>query len=58
MDTLKIVLIGTVSAAVGFFAVTFTVYFFNLDSKALTLLEEPLLKHYEKVDKQKTNKNL
>lgn len=61
MKTLKKVLIGTLSAALSFFAITFTVYFFNLDSKALTLLEPFLLKHYEKIDKDpkvKTNKNL
>lgn len=61
MKTLKKALIGVGSAAFAFFAVTFTIYFFNLDSKGLTLLEPLLLKHYEKIDKDpkvKTKKNL
>lgn len=61
MKALKKVLIGIASGALGFFAITFTIYFFNLDSKGLTLIEPYLLKHYEKIDKDpkiKTKKNL
>ena len=58
MKTAKKVILGIFGAAAAFFVTTFTIYFFNLDSKALSLLEEPLLKHYEKVDKKKTTKNL
>ena len=51
MKTAKKVILGIFGAAAAFFVTTFTIYFFNLDSKALSLLEEPLLKHYEKVVK-------
>lgn len=34
-------------AALGFFVVTFGIYFFNLDMKAMTLIEPFLLKHYD-----------
>ena len=33
----------------AFFAVTFTVYFFNLDMKLTAAIEPLLLKHYDKV---------
>ena len=36
-------------AALVFFAVTFTVYFFNLDMKLTAAIEPWLLKHYDKV---------
>ncbi len=36
-------------AAAAFFAVTFTVYFFNLDMKLTAKLEPILLKHYDKI---------
>lgn len=39
---LKLVLLGVV-----FFAVTFVVYFFNLDMKATALLEPFFAKHYD-----------
>ena len=35
--------------AVGFFAVTFTVYMFNLDMKLTALLEPFMLKHYDRI---------
>ena len=34
---------------VAFFAVTFTVYFFNLDMKLTAAIEPRLLKQYDKV---------
>ena len=45
LTIIKIVLI----VAVVFFVLTFTVYFFNLDMKMMTLLEPLFLKHYDKV---------
>ena len=38
-------------AGLGFFAVTFVVYFFNLDMKLLSAFEPILLKHYDKIDR-------
>ena len=34
---------------VGFFAVTFTVYIFNLDMKLTAAIEPWLLKHYDRI---------
>ena len=31
----------------AFFAVTVPVYWFNLDTKAVKLLEKPMMKHYD-----------
>jgi len=39
-------------AALGFFAVTFTVYFFNLDMKATSLLAPFLEKWYDKLERK------
>ena len=39
--------------AVIFFAVTFTVYFFNLDMKLTAALEPLFLKHYDKIKRDK-----
>ncbi len=41
---LPLILLGIV---LGFFVVTFTVYMFNLDMKAMTLLEPLLEKWYD-----------
>ncbi|MCF0140517.1 MAG: hypothetical protein HUJ78_00595 [Mogibacterium sp.] len=46
----KALLIGT-GAAAGFFGVTFTVYFFNLDMKLTALMEPIFLNHYDKIKK-------
>ena len=35
--------------ASGFFVVTFTVYFFNLDMKLTSMIEPFLLKHYDRI---------
>ena len=43
MKTIKI-LIGAVSA---FFAMTVVIYWFNLDTKAVKLIEKPMMKHYD-----------
>ena len=39
------------AAAFGFFAVTFTVYFFNLDMKLTAAIEPYLLKWYDRIDR-------
>ena len=31
----------------GFFAVTVPVYWFNLDTKLVKLIEKPMMKHYD-----------
>lgn len=39
-------------AGLGFFAVTFVVYFFNLDMKLTSVMEGFMLKHYDKIDRR------
>lgn len=47
----KIPLIALITA-VAFFVVTFTVYFFNLDMKATSLLAPLLEKWYDNLDRK------
>ena len=44
---LPLILLGI---ALGFFVVTFTIYFFNLDMKATSLLEPLLEKWYDHLE--------
>jgi hypothetical protein len=44
-------LLGLLLAGVGLFAVTFTVYFFNLDMKLTAIIEPWLLKHYDSIER-------
>ena len=37
----------------GFFAVTFTVYMLNLDMKLTSKIEPFLLKHYDKIERNR-----
>ena len=37
--------------ATGLFAVTFTVYFFNLDMKLTSMIEPFLLRHYDRIER-------
>ena len=46
---IPLVLLGTV---LGFFVVTFTVYFFNLDMKATSLLAPFLEKWYDRLERK------
>ena len=39
--------------ALGFFVVTFTVYFFNLDMKLTARIEPFLLRHYDKIERDR-----
>ena len=45
------VLLKILAVALGFFAVTFTVYIFNLDMKLTAAIEPFLLKHYDKIER-------
>ena len=52
MNAKKIPL-AILGGAAGFFTVTFTIYFFNLDMKFLSRFVEPiLLKHYDKIPRK------
>jgi len=46
-----LIILGIVIAA--FFVITFLIYWFNLDSKAVKLLEKPLKKHYDKIKRDR-----
>jgi len=48
------ILLKIVLAALGFFVVTFTIYFFNLDMKATSLIEPILLKHYDTMPRKQS----
>ena len=43
MKVIKVLL----AAALAFFAVTVPIYWFNLDTKAVKLMEKPMMKHYD-----------
>ena len=49
MKLMKKILLILLGAIFGFFAVTFTIYIFNLDMKLTAAIEPFLLKHYDKV---------
>lgn len=51
MKTFLKVLKIVIAALLGFFVVTFTVYFFNLDMKLTAAIEPFLLKHYDKIER-------
>ena len=40
-------------AVLSLFAVTFTIYFFNLDMKFMALIEPLLLKHYDNMPRNR-----
>ena len=39
--------------ALAFFVVTFTVYFFNLDMKLTAAIEPFLLRHYDRIERNR-----
>jgi hypothetical protein len=51
MSKLTKILFRLFLVALGFFVVTFTVYFFNLDMKLTAAIEPFLLKHYDKIER-------
>ncbi len=44
-------LLGMSLGALGAFAVTFVVYFWNLDMKLTSVMEGILLKHYDRIER-------
>lgn len=44
-------LLGISLGALGAFAVTFIVYFWNLDMKLTSVMEGILLKHYDRIER-------
>lgn len=51
MGKVKKLLLKLVLVLLALFAVTFTVYFFNLDMKLTAAMEPILQKHYDKIDR-------
>jgi len=47
------ILLSVLGAAFGFFVVTFTIYMLNLDMKGLSMFEPILLKHYDKIPRNR-----
>ena len=52
MNKVMRLLLKLLLAVLGFFAVTFTVYFFNLDMKATALLAPWLEKWYDRLERK------
>ena len=52
MNKVMRLLLKLLLVALGFFAVTFTVYFFNLDMKATALLAPWLEKWYDRLERK------
>ena len=50
-NTLLKLLLKLLLILVSFIAVTFVVYFFNLDMKLTAAIEPLLLKHYDKIER-------
>ncbi len=48
---LAVLLLRALLLLVGLFAVTFTVYFFNLDMKLTSKIEPFLLRHYDRIER-------
>ena len=52
MKTILNILLKLVLAALAFFVVTFTIYFFNLDMKATAMLAPFFEKWYDNLDRK------
>ena len=52
MKTAGKIFLKIILAVFALFAVTFTIYFFNLDMKATSLLEPFFLKHYDSIERK------
>ena len=52
MSKLVKIPLTVLGAALAFFAVTFTIYFFNLDMKATAMLEPFFEKHYDSLERK------
>ena len=51
-NTILRILAKLLLAGLCFFAVTFTIYFFNLDMKATSKIEPFLLRHYDRMPRK------
>ena len=51
MKKLRKLLVRLLLVLLGLFAVSFTVYFFNLDMKLTAAIEPILLRHYDKIER-------
>lgn len=49
MSKFSKVSLAVMGTGASFFAVTFVIYFFNLDMKLLSAIEPIFLKHYDKI---------
>ena len=47
------ILLKLLLVAIAFFAVTFTVYMLNLDMKLTAAIEPFMLKHYDKIERDR-----
>ena len=47
------ILLRLLFLALSFFAVTFTVYIFNLDMKLTAAIEPILIKHYDRIERDR-----
>ena len=52
MNKIVKILLWFFGAVFGLFAVTFTIYFFNLDMKLISLIEPFLQKHYDNMPRK------
>lgn len=53
MSSVLHILLTVVIVLAVLFAVTFTVYFFNLEMKLLALIEPLIAKHYDRIKRDK-----
>lgn len=51
MSKLSKIFLGLFIAVASFFALTFTLYFFNLDMKLTSAIEPLLIKHYDSIER-------
>ena len=49
MNKISKIFLGFLGLLAGLFALTFTVYFFNLDMKLTSAIEPLLIKHYDSI---------
>lgn len=52
MSKVLIILLKIFLCVFGLFAVTFLIYFFNLDMKATSMIEPFLIKHYDNMERK------
>ena len=52
MSKLKMLPVKMLGGGAGFFAVTFLIYFFNLDMKLIRVVYDKMGKHYDNLEKK------